>query len=227
MLHKKQCRVLAMNILDNLCSVEYEVVKPGSMVTKLSSTWFVTHSWKTSNQKVISNKYAHSDRTVMEYEYETLNSKVLWSWGLFLILLCLVFKHLAISIGWERPSLVILVSFFHHISKNRNNYTPAPPKRGYTVLPLSVLPSVQDIFRRIILWQKSDIWSQASFRYAILWEAFYDPLDSYFLFSDLVGFYTHWTYMRGHHKWALAHSSSCYFSFPENHHWPFYYFMGI
>ena len=23
-------------------------------------------------------------------------------------------------------------------------------------------------------------------------------------------FYTHWTYMRGYHKWALAHSSSCY-----------------
>jgi hypothetical protein len=38
---------------------------------------------------------------------------------------------------------------------------------GYTVLPLSVLPSVQDSFRRIFLsncwWQKSDIWSQASF----------------------------------------------------------------
>ena len=45
--------------------------------------------------------------------------------------------------------------------------------------------------------------------YAILWEAFLDPSDSYFLFADLVGFYTHWTYMRGYHKWALAHSSSC------------------
>ena len=55
------------------------------------------------------------------------------------------------------------------------------------------------IFRRIFLsnywWQKSDIWSQASYRYAILWEAFLDPSDSYFLFGDLVGFYTHWTYM--------------------------------
>jgi hypothetical protein len=66
---------------------------------------------------------------------------------------------------------------------------------GYTVLPLSV----QDIFRRIFLsnyrWQKSDVWSQASYRYAILWVAFLDPSDSYFLFADLVGFYTHWTYM--------------------------------
>ena len=55
------------------------------------------------------------------------------------------------------------------------------------------------IFRRIFLsnywWQESDIWSQASYRFAILWEAFLDPSDSYFLFADLVGFYTHWTYM--------------------------------
>ena len=36
-----------------------------------------------------------------------------------------------------------------------------------------------------------DIWSQASYRYPILWVAFLDPSDSYFLFADLVGFYTH------------------------------------
>ena len=63
----------------------------------------------------------------------------------------------------------------------------------------SVLPSVQDIFRRNFLsncwWQKSDIWSQASYRYPISWEAFLDPSDSYFLFADFVDFYTHWTYM--------------------------------
>jgi hypothetical protein len=39
------------------------------------------------------------------------------------------------------------------------------------------------------------IWSQASYRYPISWEAFLDPSDSYFLFADLVGFSTHWTYM--------------------------------
>jgi hypothetical protein len=64
-------------------------------------------------------------------------------------------------------------------------------------------PSVQDIFRRIFLsnywWQKSDIWSQPSYRYPISWEAFFDPSDSYFLFAE----------ERGYHKWALAHSSSC------------------
>jgi hypothetical protein len=84
-------------------------------------------------------------------------------------------------------------------------YTPAPPEGGYIVLPLSV----QDIFLSIYWWQKSDIWSQASYRYAILWEA----SDSYFLFADLVGFYAHWTYMRGYHKWALAHSSSCFIKY--------------
>jgi hypothetical protein len=55
------------------------------------------------------------------------------------------------------------------------------------------------IFRRIFLsnywWQKSDIWSQASYRYTILWVAFLDPSDSYFLFANLVDFYTHWTYV--------------------------------
>jgi hypothetical protein len=88
-------------------------------------------------------------------------------------------------------------------------FIPPLPEGGgeYTVLPLSVLPSVrpsvlpsvQDIFRRIFLsncwWQKSDIWSQTSYRYTILWVAFSDPSDSYFLFANLVGLYTHWTYM--------------------------------
>jgi hypothetical protein len=60
--------------------------------------------------------------------------------------------------------------------------------------------SVQDIFRHMFLsnywWQKSDIWSQALYRYPISWEAFCDPSDSYFLFAE----------ERGYHKWALAHS---------------------
>ena len=58
---------------------------------------------------------------------------------------------------------------------------------GYTVLPLSV----QEIFRHIFLsnyrWHKSDIWSQTSYRYDVLWEAFLDPSDFYFLLADLVG----------------------------------------
>jgi hypothetical protein len=93
-------------------------------------------------------------------------------------------------------------------------HTPAPRRgRGYTVLPLSVCSSVQYIFRRIFLsncwWQKSDIWSQASYRYTILWVAFLDPSDSYFLFAE----------ERGYHKWTLAHSSSCW-----KHKWYGIYF---
>ena len=57
------------------------------------------------------------------------------------------------------------------------------------------MPIFSHIFLSNYWWQKSDIWSQASYRYPISWEAFLDPSDSYFLFADLVGFYTHWTYM--------------------------------
>jgi hypothetical protein len=80
-------------------------------------------------------------------------------------------------------------------------YPRSPKGEGGILFYLcpSVLPSVRDVFRRTFLsncwWQKSDIWSQASYRYIILWVAFLDPSDSYFLFADLVGFYTHWTYM--------------------------------
>jgi hypothetical protein len=55
------------------------------------------------------------------------------------------------------------------------------------------------ICRRIFLsnywWQESDIWSQSSYMYVILWEAFLDLSDSYFLFADFVEFYAHWTYI--------------------------------
>jgi hypothetical protein len=37
------------------------------------------------------------------------------------------------------------------------------------------------IFLSNYWWQKSDIWSQASYRYPISWEAFLNPSDSYFL----------------------------------------------
>jgi hypothetical protein len=76
---------------------------------------------------------------------------------------------------------------------------PLPKGGGGIYCFTSVHPSIQDIFRRIFLsscwWQKSDIWSQASYRYPISWEAFLDPSDSYFLFANFVDFYTHWTYM--------------------------------
>jgi hypothetical protein len=54
-------------------------------------------------------------------------------------------------------------------------------------------------------WQKSEIWSQASYMFPISWEAFFDPSYSYFLFAE----------ERGYYRWALVHSSSCY-SFLQN-----------
>ena len=62
------------------------------------------------------------------------------------------------------------------------------------------MPIFSHIFLSNYWWQKSDIWSQASYRYTISLEAFFDPSDSYFLFAE----------ERGYHKWALAHSSSCF-----------------
>jgi hypothetical protein len=47
-------------------------------------------------------------------------------------------------------------------------------------------------------WQRSAIWSQASYGYPISWESFFDPSDSYFLFVE----------ERGYHKWALAQAAS-------------------
>jgi hypothetical protein len=89
--------------------------------------------------------------------------------------------------------------FGNKVLNYKDYYTPAPRRWRGVYCFTSVLPSVQDIFRRIFLsycWcQKSDIWSQASYRYTILWVAFLDPSDSYFLFADFVDFYTYWTYM--------------------------------
>jgi hypothetical protein len=47
---------------------------------------------------------------------------------------------------------------------------------------------------QLLMAEKSDIWSQASYRYPISWESFFDLSDSYFLFAK----------ERGYHRWALA-----------------------
>ena len=58
--------------------------------------------------------------------------------------------------------------------------------------PLRQVWLYMHIFRHIFLsnywWQRSDIWSQASYRYPISWEVFLGPSDSYFLFADFVDF---------------------------------------
>ena len=65
-----------------------------------------------------------------------------------------------------------------HAPYFRSNYTPAPRRGRGIYWFTSVRPSFQNICRHIFLsnywWQKSDIWSQASHRYAISWEAFWN-----------------------------------------------------
>jgi hypothetical protein len=63
-----------------------------------------------------------------------------------------------------------------------------------TKYQISALNSVA-FFLSNYWWQESDIWSQASYRYPISWEAFLNPSDSYFLFADFVDFYTRLTYI--------------------------------
>ena len=121
-----------------------------------------------------------------------------------------------------RPSKIFFVTFFSVTVDDRNLIFGHQASYRYTILWVAILdPSdsyflfadlvglythwtYMHIFRHIFLsnywWQRSDIWSQASYRYPISWEAFLDPSDSYFLFAK----------ERGYHKWALAHSSSCY-----------------
>jgi hypothetical protein len=129
-----------------------------------------------------------------------ITSPCCWTWWLHVLTWTLKLYSLNVSGN---------VSFIH-FAFMLNFYSPTPPEGG---ILFYLCPSFQDIFRRIFLnnywWQKSDICSQASYRYAILWEAILDQSNSYFLFADLVGFYAHWTYTRVYHKWALAHSSSC------------------
>jgi hypothetical protein len=117
-----------------------------------------------------------------------------------------------------RPSKLFFVAFFSATINGRNLiFGPKLHIDIYAILWVAFLDSSDSyflfadlvgfnthwtymhIFRRIFFsnyrWHKSDIWSQASYRYPISWEAFLDQSDSYFLLADLVDFYTHWTYM--------------------------------
>jgi hypothetical protein len=69
------------------------------------------------------------------------------------------------------------------------------------------------IFHLIFLsnywWQESDIWSQASYWYAILWEVFLDPSDSYFLFAKTLPLI--WgTYMKLVTTYQISAINSCW-----------------
>jgi hypothetical protein len=88
----------------------------------------------------------------------------------------------AINSCWEK------CAYMFNVYKNQLSWqTGSWNLTGYTHLTYICICT---FFRRIFLsnywWQESDIWSQASYRYPILWEAFLDPSDSNFLFANLV-----------------------------------------
>jgi hypothetical protein len=99
---------------------------------------------------------------------------------------------------WIISSSTVFMNFYKFTS-SRVIIPPLPEGGGgYTVLPLSFRPSkifFVAFFSVTVDGRNLIFLSQASYRYTILWVAILDPSDSYFLFADLVGFYTHWTYM--------------------------------
>jgi hypothetical protein len=80
------------------------------------------------------------------------------------------------------PNIRFLPSIVAEKNATKNghiqNVCPCSSKGDRGIL-FYLCPFVQDIFLSNCWWQKSDIWSQASYRYTILWVAFLDPSDSY------------------------------------------------
>jgi hypothetical protein len=76
----------------------------------------------------------------------------------------------------------------------------------------NVTKNVHKCFLSNYWWQRSDIWSQFSYRYPISWEAFLDPSDSYFLFAHFVDFYTHWTYILYIQIHSICYCKIAYFT---------------
>jgi hypothetical protein len=132
--------------------------------------------------------------------------------------------HLTVSIIDSFDNSFLLWMCGYKVNKNKMNCklmltydTPAHWQTGSRNLTgKKTLPTIWGTYMKLVTkyqistinscWEKcdekwaymfnvSDIWSQASYRYTILWVVFLDPSDSYFLFADFVDFYTHWTYM--------------------------------
>jgi hypothetical protein len=94
----------------------------------------------------------------------------------------------------------------------------------------SVCPSFQNIFRHIFLsnywWQKSDIWSQASHRYVISWEAFLEPSDSYFLLQKTSIFaLILWEEQRLNRFWSEKRCRNSTFTFGPPKKCPPFFFL--
>jgi hypothetical protein len=113
----------------------------------------------------------------------------------------------AINICWEKcdEKCVYMFNVYkNQLSRQTESWNLTGPKNATHNIANLVGYYTHWTYKHIFLsnywWQKSGIWSQASYRYPISWEAFFDLSDSYFLFAE----------EQGYHKWALAHSSSYY-----------------
>jgi hypothetical protein len=126
-------------------------------------------------------------------------------WDIFLNNTSIFQQHILFSITnhmgcillylWKQDELWANAHLWYNVYKNQpSRQTGSRNLMGPITLPMIwgtymklVTKTIDD--RNLIFGHKLHI------RYAILSEAFLDPSDSYFLFADLVGFYTHWTYM--------------------------------
>jgi hypothetical protein len=111
-----------------------------------------------------------------------------------------IFRHICLSNHWWQKSDICSQASYRYtilwvgfLDPSDSNFLFADLVGLYT--HWTYMHICRHLFLSNYWWQKSDIWSQASYRYTILWVGFLDPSDSYFLFADLVVFYTHWTYM--------------------------------
>jgi hypothetical protein len=114
----------------------------------------------------------------------------------------------------ENSAIDVIINFYEKYYTSLSTFSPPLIFGGFsnfcryytrsqTGKSTGYRPTLKPLYMHIFLsnywWQRSDIWSQASYRYPISWEVFFDLSDSDFLFAK----------ERGYHRWALAHSSSC------------------
>jgi hypothetical protein len=116
-------------------------------------------------------------------------------WGTYMKLV-IKYKISAINSCWGKCDEKCAYMF--NVYKNQLNQQTGSRMMGPKTLPTIWYTYNMLIFRRIFLsnywWQKYDIWSQASYRYPISWEAFFWPIR-FLLPVCRLDFYTHWTYM--------------------------------
>jgi hypothetical protein len=119
-----------------------------------------------------------------------------------------IFRHIFLSNYWWQRSDIWSQALYRYpisweafLDPSDSYLNSIPPstfgERGYNNSILTIYPIHTEFWWHHILinFIRSDIWSQALYRYPISWEAFLDPSDSYFLFVDFVDFYTHLSYI--------------------------------